>query len=89
MNVGLREAHDLAARMSAALKGGDSLETLEGYQTERAAEWRSLLEIDGHPAPAGDAPRWAAGRAGRILSCIPASGGDLGQLLRQIGLKLA
>jgi len=89
MNVGLREAHDLAERLSAAIKGGGKVEALEGYEAERLAEWRGLLEIDGHPHPSGQGARWAASRADRILPCLPASGAELSRMLQQLGLQLA
>jgi hypothetical protein len=88
MNVGLRETHDLAERVSTALKSGSPAVGLDDYDRERRMEWRSLLGIDGHPEARGDAPGWAAQRADRIVPCIPASGGDLARLLEQIGLKL-
>lgn len=36
-----------------------------------------------------DAADWVRQRCGRILPCVPASGGDLEQALRQIGLEIA
>lgn len=78
MNVGLREAHDIAERISAALASGGDPSTLASYGAERQEEWRGLLGLD---------PRFA--RAERLLPCIPASGKDLKGLLRQIGVQLA
>ncbi len=87
MNVGLREAHDLAERFSAIHKGGGSLEMLESYQNERKAEWERLLGIEASLETTADAPDWI-GNPARVLPCIPASGDDLQQLLKQIGLRL-
>jgi 2-polyprenyl-6-methoxyphenol hydroxylase-like FAD-dependent oxidoreductase len=42
MNVGLREAHDLVERISAAVKTGGDLATFERYEAERQREWRRL-----------------------------------------------
>jgi len=88
MNVGLREAGDLAARISGVLRRGESLEILAAYGEERRREWRQLLGFDGHPTPAG-AERWVAARAERLLRAVPASGADLRQLLAQVGIELA
>jgi 2-polyprenyl-6-methoxyphenol hydroxylase-like FAD-dependent oxidoreductase len=89
MNIGLREAHDLAERFSAIHKGGGSLELLESYQNERKTEWEKLLGIEASLKTTSDAPDWIGKHPARILPCIPASGEDLQQLLKQIGLRLA
>ena len=89
MNIGLGEAHDLAERFSAIDKGGGSLEMLESYQNERRAEWEKLLGIEASLKISSDAPDWIGKHPGRVLPCIPASGEDLQQLLKQIGLRLA
>jgi 2-polyprenyl-6-methoxyphenol hydroxylase-like FAD-dependent oxidoreductase len=89
MNIGLREAHDLAERFSAIHKGGGSLEMLESYQNERKAEWEKLLGIEASLKTSSDTPDWIGKHPARILPCIPASGEDLQQLLKQIGLRLA
>lgn len=88
MNVGLREAHDLARRLTGILRNGSSLELLEAYDAERQREWRVLLGLDGAPEARSGAPEWAKDLAGRLLPCVPASGEDLACLLGQIGLKL-
>jgi len=69
MNVGLREGHDLAARMAGA-EAGD----LTGYDAERQAEWRALLGLTPTPLASGDA--WIAGQAARLLATLPASGAE-------------
>ena len=85
MNVGLREARDLAARIAAALSGGDAGQ-LESYQDERVAEWKALL--GGARAVAAQLPAWLADVKDRIPACVPASGDDLRALLGQLGLAL-
>jgi 2-polyprenyl-6-methoxyphenol hydroxylase-like FAD-dependent oxidoreductase len=89
MNVGLREADDLAGCLSAALQDPGCLPRIRDYGLERTAEWRSLLGIGEKLVPLGESPPWFEGRQARILSCIPASGQDLRRLLAQIGLRLA
>jgi 2-polyprenyl-6-methoxyphenol hydroxylase-like FAD-dependent oxidoreductase len=87
MNVGLREASDLADHLVAALRGTADLESFETYESQREAEWRRLLGTGGLAWEAG-VDEWVTRRGTEILPCIPASGGDLEALLGQIGLKL-
>lgn len=86
MNVALREARDLAERLSTALQAG-STEALGEYDAERRKEWRGLLGVEGRLEPQPNAPAWVKQNAARLLPCIPASGEDLTQLLGQIGLR--
>jgi 2-polyprenyl-6-methoxyphenol hydroxylase-like FAD-dependent oxidoreductase len=88
MNVGLREAHDLAERISSIHEGGGANELLAGYATERREEWSMLLGLTGGLQLTGAAPDWARTLAPRLLPCIPASGEDLRRLLEPIGLRL-
>lgn len=87
MNVGIREAHDLAERCSALIKTDGNLDSLEEYAAERRDEWMSLQDMSG-VNPMSDASPWAREFAARILPCIPASGADLDELLEQIGLQI-
>jgi 2-polyprenyl-6-methoxyphenol hydroxylase-like FAD-dependent oxidoreductase len=88
MNVGLREAHELAERISALLKAGGKPEVLQGYDSERRQEWRRLLGTEGRLEPMAGAPAWAVAHAGKLLPCVPGSGESLARLLGQIGLRL-
>ena len=88
MNVGIREAQDLAERISGILTDGKSPDLLKTYPTERTAEWRKLLDPGDALQAHSGAPAWARENAKRILPCIPASGAALGQLLGQLGLEL-
>jgi 2-polyprenyl-6-methoxyphenol hydroxylase-like FAD-dependent oxidoreductase len=74
MNVGLREADDLAGRLVRVLRPGSPAGLLEQYDTSRAAEWRSLF---GDHAQDGS-------RRSLLLPCVPASGHDLESLLGQL-----
>ncbi|MHC4860575.1 MAG: FAD-dependent oxidoreductase [Planctomycetota bacterium] len=87
MNVGLREAHELARRIAEIVKRDASLDLLEEYGREQVAEWRGLLMLEGGFEPGPDADPWVASHAERILPCIPASGPELKHLAEQIGLK--
>lgn len=88
MNVGLREADDLAEIFATILQKGTGLDLLEHYRQERTTEWRRLLDPGENLRAMSGAPDWARENAKRLLPCVPASGGDLEQLLVQVGLEL-
>jgi len=89
MNAGLDEASDLAARIDRVRRGEGSLELLEQYGRERAAAWRLMLGLDGRLRPGPAAPALVAQNAARLLSCLPATGGELATLAGRVGLELA
>ena len=74
MNVGLREADDLTARLTRLLRPGAPEGLLDEYNASRAAEWRGLF---GAEASYGS-------RRALLLPCLPASGDDLNALLGQL-----
>ena len=88
MNVGLREADELADVICRIQRGTAAPEIVEAYNLERQQEWRSLLGLEGNLAPAAGAEAWVGERAQRILACVPASGRDLRALLGQIHLEM-
>jgi len=88
MNVGIREAQDLAERISGITTEGKSPDLLKSYVAERTAEWSKLLDPGDTLRARSGAPDWARENAKRILPCVPASGAALGQLLGQVGLEL-
>jgi 2-polyprenyl-6-methoxyphenol hydroxylase-like FAD-dependent oxidoreductase len=86
MNAGLAEVLELASKIA---EGGEE-EALVAYDREVRAGWGRLLDLsegEGVEATA-DADPWVRERAGRILACLPASGGDLARLAEQLGLKV-
>lgn len=88
MNVGFREARDLADGIHAILRQGASHDVLERFNDERLDEWERLLGLDGVPAISAEADEWTAVNASRILETIPASGEELQTLAAQIGLRV-
>jgi 2-polyprenyl-6-methoxyphenol hydroxylase-like FAD-dependent oxidoreductase len=88
MNAGLREAHELATRLAAVLKGSTGAEPLEAYNRDRTAEWQRLLGLQGGAREMSGSGSWAAKRWPRLLSCLPATGDALGALASQLGLEL-
>jgi len=88
LNIGIREAHDLAGRMPRCLRENASLELLEEYGLERLEEWRRMLGLGWALAGTPDTDAWIAERAPRLLPCLPASGDRLERLAAQLGLTL-
>jgi 2-polyprenyl-6-methoxyphenol hydroxylase-like FAD-dependent oxidoreductase len=89
LNVGLREADDLAGRLTTILRDEKARGLLETYDQERRREWRALLGLAGPLRPRTEASAWVAAHGTTILSCLPASGAELVRLLDQLGLALA
>lgn len=87
MNVGLREANDLAKIMTRLLREDPSAEPLEAYNRRRLAEWRFLLGLAGGLKPTPTADPWIAAHAHQLLSCLPASGDKLAALAGHLGLE--
>jgi 2-polyprenyl-6-methoxyphenol hydroxylase-like FAD-dependent oxidoreductase len=86
MNVGLREAGDLAQRLARILKENASLDLLAEYQKQRLAEWSMLLGQSGGLVATPMASKWVANNRRRILTCLPGSGPELLALAAQLGL---
>jgi len=88
MNVGLREAHDLARVLIRGVRGEALPTEAESYGRQQTLEWRKLLGVDGVETTA-DASEWVRENRARILGCLPASGDALRRLGAQIGLDIA
>jgi len=88
MNVGFREAHDLARRIAGILRDGRPPKLLDYYNEERQREWKMMLGIKDRLRTDGELPAWARAAAPRLVQSLPASGHDLNLLLEQIGLRL-
>lgn len=88
MNVGLREASDLARRLVRILRAGESTALLDAYDSERRVEWGFLLGSTGGLVAKPDTRGWVAAQRRRLLPCLPASGSALTALAGQLGLKV-
>jgi 3-(3-hydroxy-phenyl)propionate hydroxylase len=86
LNVGLREAADLAGRAKKILREKASEELLQAYNSDRRADWQRLLGLGGGPTPAESADPWIKQHRAKIPPCLPASGEDLTVLLKRLGL---
>ena len=88
MNIGLLEGADLAGILPRILRGKASADLLDNYERTHREEWQRLLGMKGAPKAGAAANGWVKEHCCQILSCLPASGNDLTQLLSQLGLTL-
>ncbi len=88
LNVGLREARDLADAVSECLDGRHIEQLAAGYAEQRRLEWRRLLGIGFEPTLGRSIPAWASAHTAALVSCLPASGDDLDDLLAQLDITL-
>ena len=78
MNVGLREAHDLATLVADELEGTPGSRVhLQEYGQQRLAEWRRIFGIEGGLFPSDMTPEWLRPYAGELVLALPASGAGL------------
>ena len=89
MNVGLREAADLATAFSQILRYGASADILEQFNRDRVAEWRLLQGLEGELLPTENTPAVISRRLSQLLSCLPASADDLVHMAGQLGLQVS
>jgi 2-polyprenyl-6-methoxyphenol hydroxylase-like FAD-dependent oxidoreductase len=88
MNIGLSEAHDFVRRIAVCLREGTSPAALGEYGAVREREWHKLLGVNAKFDLLPHAPAWLAEHARRVAPTLPASGADLRDLLRQLGLAV-
>jgi 2-polyprenyl-6-methoxyphenol hydroxylase-like FAD-dependent oxidoreductase len=86
LNVGLDEASELALRIGEELRHAPRESFGQDYDARRTQQWRELLGISERASLSARSPAWAWRNLGRILSCLPASGRDLDDLLDQLRL---
>jgi 2-polyprenyl-6-methoxyphenol hydroxylase-like FAD-dependent oxidoreductase len=84
LNVGMDEASELALRIGDALRHPSAEAFGRDYDAGRSLQWRELLGLSDRASPGARSPAWAWRNYGRILSCLPASGRDLDDLLDQL-----
>jgi NADPH-dependent dioxygenase len=88
MNVGIREACDVAQGIAATDNTGLA-DAFGAYEAARIQEWRQLLGLSGRLSATSAAKPEIAAHADRLLPCLPASGPALAALAQQLGLTLA
>jgi 2-polyprenyl-6-methoxyphenol hydroxylase-like FAD-dependent oxidoreductase len=87
MNTGLIDAHELAAALAAILRQNGSADLLAAYEAKRLKELGPLFGGSGTLRADDAAADWVKSLSGQILNVVPATAGDLEQLLAQIGLR--
>jgi 2-polyprenyl-6-methoxyphenol hydroxylase-like FAD-dependent oxidoreductase len=86
LNVGLDEASELALRISDVLRHPSRGTVGDEYNSRRFLQWQDLLGVTERATLGARSPAWVRRNLGRILSCFPASGRDLDDLLDQLRL---
>ncbi len=86
MNVGLREARDVADVIAQRRDTLAYQTALDAYRDARRREWNFLLGIEGGLELRDDAHAWLKPYKDRLISAIPASGRDLEMIAGQLGL---
>ena len=94
MNAGLAEAQSLCDVIEARIRPGKGqtsihVPTFDEYQSACLSEWKRLLGISPWLDVTEDCDPWVRPLLPRLLSCVPATGRDLEQLLGQIGIARA
>lgn len=85
MNQGLREAEDLAGKLKLVLRQGAPVGILDEYDSTQRSRWAQLLGAKDGAGAAAAAKPWVREHWSRMLPCIPASGGDLDDAVKQLG----
>jgi 2-polyprenyl-6-methoxyphenol hydroxylase-like FAD-dependent oxidoreductase len=86
LNIGLDEASELALRIGEELRHPSQAGFGKYYNARRTLQWHELLGITERASLSARSPGWAWRNLRRVLSCLPASGGDLDDLLDQLRL---
>ena len=84
MNIGLREAADLAGKLKSILRDKSDAATLGEYESVYRTEWEMLLGLKPATGAASHLSPWARQHFTAILSSLPASGEDLKILLEKM-----
>ena len=89
LNQGIREAHDIAVTINQVLGEPSTAALLDELAvTSRAAALR-LASIADTYAPSAATDPWIASHYPKIVPHIPASGGELERIARELGLQIA
>jgi 2-polyprenyl-6-methoxyphenol hydroxylase-like FAD-dependent oxidoreductase len=88
LNVGLREADELAETLKSRLRDGVAKNGFESWQRHWQDEWQRLLGLKGAMKASANTDKWVQQHAAKILPCLPASGEDLANCLKQFQLDL-
>jgi len=84
MNLGLREAADLADKLKHILRDGSGLDSLLSYDHVHRVEWERILGLTAPSEPPNHLSPWARRQYPVISGNLPASGDDLQYLLQKL-----
>jgi 2-polyprenyl-6-methoxyphenol hydroxylase-like FAD-dependent oxidoreductase len=87
MNRGISEAWELTGEIAAVIAGKRPLAALELLGNAQRKDWLQTLAVGADFESSLEAPGWLSGHAKKIVSALPASGPDLEDLLRQVGIE--
>jgi 2-polyprenyl-6-methoxyphenol hydroxylase-like FAD-dependent oxidoreductase len=87
MNIGIREAEDLASKLAQVVRDEQKLDLLQAYHQENHDYWEKLISNKATLKANPQATPWVKEHATRIVPCIPAARDDLPPLLDQVGLQ--
>lgn len=88
MNMGMRDAHELAWRLFEVLRNNGSRDLLPSYAEQSQAEWPLFTEVSGRVQALPSASPWVRDRMANIAYCAPGTGEDLESMLLQLGLQV-
>jgi 2-polyprenyl-6-methoxyphenol hydroxylase-like FAD-dependent oxidoreductase len=88
LNVGLREARELANTIADCIATGDRQRLSTGYDVQRELEWRKLLSLAGKPSLSASTPAWTKQHLRELVACLPATGDELDACLAAFGVTL-
>jgi len=86
LNVGLDEGNELGQHIARDLHHPSSEPFGQAYEAGRQRQWRALLGLDPAATMSARTPTWVRRHLRQLLPCLPASGGDLDDLLEQLRL---
>lgn len=88
MNVGLREARDMARVVGGVLRDKSPASSFSEYESARLGEWRRLLGLQPYLAAREGCDPWLSAHLPDILPCLPASGASLEILASRLGFTV-
>ncbi len=88
MNMGFREGAKLTDALTQILRRGGSGKAFQSYERTQLSEWQQLLGLSGTVRTTDKTAPWVREHAARIVGTIPASGDDLGYLLKRLEIEL-
>jgi 2-polyprenyl-6-methoxyphenol hydroxylase-like FAD-dependent oxidoreductase len=86
LNSGLAEGYDLANAITAVLKDGKPVSSLDDHNRRWSAVWHKLQGTGGEIAVIGAADPWIRDHASQLIGAMPAIGPQMREMAEQVGL---